>query len=77
MALDPGMSRKAGTKQQQLSKGTIFRAVAAGFLVVGSKAAAVLKSSGSALKIGSLVLGGAGAAAAYNGKPIEDSSTKS
>jgi len=54
---------------QQLSKPTVFRALAAGFLVIGSKAATVLKSSGSAVKVGSLLLGGAGAAAAYNGKP--------
>ncbi len=68
------MSRKART-EQQLSRGTVLRAVAAGLLVVGSKAAAVLKSSGSAVKIGSLLLGGAGAAAAYTGKPSDVSST--
>jgi len=49
--------------EPQLSKPTIFRALAAGVLVIGSKAAAVLKSSGSAVKIVAL-LGSAGTAAA-------------
>ena len=61
---------------QQLSKPTVFRAIAAGVLVVGSKAAAVLKSSGSAVKVGSLLLGGAGAAAAYNGTSAEATAKK-
>ena len=60
------------TSPSTLNVPTVIRAVLAGCLVFGSKAAAVLKSSGSAAKIGSLLLGGAGAAAAYNGNPADD-----
>jgi NAD(P)H-dependent flavin oxidoreductase YrpB (nitropropane dioxygenase family) len=51
---------------QKYSKGTVARAIAAGCLVIGSKVAVVLKSGGSAVKVGSLLLGSAGAAAAYS-----------
>jgi hypothetical protein len=53
---------------REYSRGTIARAIVAGCLVLGSKAAVFLKSGGSAIKVGSLLVGGAGAAAALSAK---------